>query len=259
MAEPRVLVLRAAGINCDADTLFAFRQQGAETDTLHVNRLLERPSLLDTCGLLAIPGGFSYGDDIAAGKVLATEMRHALGDHLHRFVSRGGLILGICNGFQVLVKTGLLPGSGQDGAPRHATLAWNDSHRYEDRWVHLAVDPALCVMAPSRRDRLHLPVAHGEGRFTVADPALISDFHEAHQLVFRYVEEDGSEPIYPANPNGSMGNVAGLCDPTGQILGLMPHPERALFPYNHPAWTREPPRPEGDGASLFRAAVQAMR
>jgi len=259
VAKPSALVLRAAGINCDMETAHAFEREGAEVERVHVNRLLERPSLLDDVGLVAVPGGFSYGDDIAAGKVLAVELSHALGDHFRKFVDRGGLLLGICNGFQVLVKTGLLPGARPDGTPRHATLTWNDSHRYEDRWVHLSVDPGLCVFAPKGREFLHLPVAHGEGRFTVADEGLIDELVERHQAVFRYIDTSGATPEYPENPNGSMGHVAGICDPTGQVLGLMPHPERALFPWHHPAWTREPKRDEGDGASLFRAAVQAMR
>ena len=259
MAKPSALVLRAAGINCDMETAHAFEREGAEVERVHVNRLLERPSLLDDVGLVAVPGGFSSGADIAAGKVLAVELSHALGDHFRKFVDRGGLLLGICNGFQGLGKTGLLPGARPDGTPRHVTLTWNDSHRYEDRWVHLSVDPGLCVFAPKGREFLHLPVAHGEGRFTVADEGLIDELVERHQAVFRYIDTSGATPEYPENPNGSMGHVAGICDPTGQVLGLMPHPERALFPWHHPAWTREPKRDEGDGASRFRAAVQAMR
>lgn len=259
MAEPRVMVLRAAGINCDRETAFALESSGARAECVHVNRLLEKPALLDATGLVVIPGGFSYGDDIAAGKVLAVEIAHALGDVFRRHVARGGLVLGICNGFQVLSKTGLLPVRGHEAEASTTTLAWNDSHRYEDRWVDLQIDPALCVMAPRDRSHVRLPVAHGEGKFVARDPAVLRDLLSAHQAVFRYVNEDGSAPEYPANPNGSEGHVAGICDPTGQVLGLMPHPERALFPWNHPSWTREPSRAEGDGACLFRAAVAAMR
>ncbi len=260
MAEPKVMVLRAAGINCDVETAYAFEMAGAKATAVHVNRLFKEPRLLDEVGLVAIPGGFSYGDDIAAGKVLAIEVAHALGDRFRHFVGRGGLVLGICNGFQVLVKTGLITlKTDAGGSAPVATLAWNDSHRYEDRWVHLQVDPLLCVMAPRDRGHLALPVAHGEGKFVTRDPAATQALALAHQAVFRYVNEDGSEPGYPANPNGSMGHIAGVCDATGQVLGLMPHPERAIFPWHHPAWTREPHRREGDGATLFRAAVAAMR
>lgn len=255
----KVLVLRTAGVNCDEETAHAFRLAGGEVSIRHVGSLLRGEDALEDFDILAIPGGFSYGDDLGAGTVLANQLRTRLADDLHAFIDEGKLVIGICNGFQVLVKTGLLPGARPDGTPRHATLTWNDSHRYEDRWVHLSVDPGLCVFAPKGRELLHLPVAHGEGRFTVADEGLIDELVERHQAVFRYIDTSGATPEYPENPNGSMGHVAGICDPTGQVLGLMPHPERALFPWHHPAWTREPKRDEGDGASLFRAAVQAMR
>ena len=258
MTEPRVMVLRAAGTNCERETAFVFEALGARTTTVHINRLLEQGRMLDDFGMVVIPGGFSYGDHIAAGKVLAVELGRTLGHDLRGFVQRGGLVLGICNGFQVLVRTGLLPGP-TGGRTRQATLTWNDSHRYEDRWVRLRVDRERCVMAPQDREYLSLPVAHGEGRFTVDDPADVQDLIEAHQAVFRYVSPDGGEPCYPDDPNGSMGHIAGLCDPTGQVLGLMPHPERAFFPWHHPAWTREPARAEGDGAAIIRAAVDAMR
>lgn len=258
MAEPRVLVLRAAGTNCEAETAFAFEQAGATCDTLHVNRLLEAPDVLGQYGLVAIPGGFSYGDHISAGKVFAVEVSHALGDHFRAFVERGGLMLGICNGFQVLVKTGLLPGRA-DGAVKAASLAWNDSRRYEDRWVEVDVDPHLCVLAPKNRERLAMPVAHAEGKLVIDPESGADHLIGEHQAVFRYTTANGGEPTYPANPNGSVGHIAGLCDPTGQVLGLMPHPERALQPWHHPRWTREAPRKQGDGACLFQSAVQALR
>ncbi len=259
MPEPKVLVLRAAGINCDHETAFAFEKAGASVRTLHVNRVLEAPSELDRVGLVAIPGGFSYGDDIAAGKVLAVELAHALGDRLRAFLARGGLVLGICNGFQVLIKTGLIRVKDRPAEAVDVTLHWNDSHRYEDRWVHVAIDPALCVLAPRDRRRIALPVAHGEGRIVLREPGIAETLRNAHQIVFRYVTKDGGDAAYPENPNGSDAGIAGLCDPSGQVLGLMPHPERAMFPWHHPAWTREPPRSEGDGFSLFRAAVAALR
>jgi phosphoribosylformylglycinamidine synthase len=258
MAERRVLILRAAGTNCDRETAAAFEAHGASAEVVHVNRLLEKPQLLQRVGLVAIPGGFSYGDDISAGRVFASELGHALGDHFRTFISRGGLILGICNGFQVLVKTGLLTLNEAQGKAIPLTLHWNDTHRYEARWVHVSVDPALCVMAPRDRARMELPVAHGEGKLLGGSPAFLGRALETHQAVFRYCNADGSEPTWPANPNGSTGHIAGLCDSTGQVLGLMPHPERAFFPWHHPRWTREAPRKEGDGASLFAAAVAAM-
>ena len=257
MAKPKVLVLRAAGINCDLETAFAFEREGCVAERVHVNTLLQNEYSLDSYGLVAVPGGFSYGDDVQAGRVLAIELSKRLGDGFRSFVDRGGLILGICNGFQVLVKTGLLPGSDGSDVPTPATLSWNDSHRYEDRWVYLKVDSERCVMAPQDRQLIRLPVAHGEGKFTMEDSAL-SSIDEKHQIVFRYCNADGSEPTYPANPNGSLEHVAGICDGTGQVLGLMPHPERALFAWHHPDWTRRNDE-EGDGSTIFRAAARAMR
>jgi phosphoribosylformylglycinamidine synthase subunit PurQ / glutaminase len=260
MAVPRVLVLRAAGINCNDETAYAFESAGAKAEQTHLNRLLEAPKRLDDFGCVAISGGFSYGDDVAAGKILAVELSVALGDALHRFVDRGGLVLGVCNGFQVLVKTGLLPGSAPAGErPVRATLAWNDSHRYEDRWVRLRTDATKSVFIEKDGVEIELPVAHGEGRFTVASDADLRALESDGRIALRYVSSDGGPAAYPANPNGSAGDVAALSDATGRILGLMPHPERFLFPYQHPRWTREPARAEGDGVSIFRAAVRALR
>ncbi|MSR75088.1 MAG: phosphoribosylformylglycinamidine synthase I [Planctomycetes bacterium] len=259
MPEPRVLILRAAGTNCDAETAHAFATHGATTQVVHVNKLLATPTLLEKVGLVAIPGGFSYGDDIAAGKIFAAEISNTLGDHFRKFIARGGLLLGICNGFQVLVKTGLLTVPDEQGAASPITLHWNDTHRYEARWVYVSVDARLCVMAPKDRVQMQLPVAHGEGKLIGGDARMAKRAVDTHQAVFRYVNQDGTEPSWPANPNGSEGNIAGLCDATGQVLGLMPHPERAMFPWHHPSWTREPERREGDGACFFRAAVAAMR
>lgn len=258
MAVPRVLVLRAAGINCNDETAYAFSMAGAAAEQVHLNRLLEAPRRLDDFGCLAVPGGFSYGDDVAAGKILATELATALGDALRRFVDRGGLVLGICNGFQTLVKTGLLPGDVPGRGAVRATLAWNDSRRYEDRWVRLRADGSKCVFIESHGAALELPVAHGEGKF-VAAPEDFRALEADGRIALRYVSVDGGEAAYPENPNGSMGGAAAVCDGTGRVLGLMPHPERFLFPYQHPRWTREAPRSEGDGLSIFRAAVRALR
>ena len=258
MHHPRVLVLRAAGINCDRETAFAFEQAGAQTETLHINDLMAHPARLRDFGLVVVPGGFSYGDDVHAGRVLAIEIAQSLGDSFLAFRDRGGLLLGICNGFQVLVKTGLLPGKDEAGASITATLTWNDSHRYEDRWVHLQSPPNRCVMVPKDLPIIQLPVAHGEGRFTTPSLRELESLRSRSQIVFQYVNRDGSEPLYPENPNGSIGHVAGICDGTGQVLGLMPHPERALFFWHHPDWSRRP-RIEGDGAAIFRAAVSAMK
>jgi phosphoribosylformylglycinamidine synthase I len=250
MMKPRVLVLRAAGTNCDVETAYAFDAVGAASTTLHINRLRERPLLLREMQILAIPGGFSYGDDIASGRIFANELVAALRDELTAFVDRGGFVIGICNGFQVLVKSGLLPalpakaGSGA-AARQQATLTDNSSGRYSDRWVRVTGDPVRCKWIADA-DEIELPVAHGEGRF-VADAPVLEALSASHQIALRY--SSGT------NPNGAAMDIAGVCDPSGRVFGLMPHPERFLRFENHPRWTREARRAEGDGVRFFRTAV----
>jgi len=256
MATPRALVLRAPGTNCDEETAAAWTLAGAVAETLHVGRVLEVPESLDRFQILTIPGGFSHGDDLGAGRILATRLSTALGDPLRRFRDRGGLLLGICNGFQVLVKAGLLPGGEH---PVATTLTHNDSGHFESRWVRLAPVEGRCVFLAGAGP-LELPVAHGEGKFLTATPAALKALEDAGQVVLRYIDAAGAPAgTYPANPNGSPGAVAGLCDPTGRVFGLMPHPERHVSPLHHPRWTRNAPKAEGDGLRIFRGAVQALR
>ena len=256
MATPRALVLRAPGTNCDEETAAAWTLAGAEVETRHIGRVLADPAGLDAFQVLTLPGGFSYGDDLGAGRILATRLT-GLGDALRRFRDRGGLVLGICNGFQVLVKAGLLPG-GSSGA---ATLTHNDSGHFESRWARLSVHPGRCpFLTDAGPAVMELPVAHGEGKFLTAEPSTLADLDAAGQIVLRYVEESGHPTeAYPANPNGSAGAVAGVCDPTGRIFGLMPHPERHVDPLHHPRWTRRGLDHEGDGLRIFRNAVEALR
>lgn len=256
MSRPRAIVLRAPGTNCDEETAFAWSLAGAEADLLHVGRVLERPSVLDSSQILTLPGGFSYGDDLGAGRILATRLATALGDALHRFHDRGGLVLGICNGFQVLVKSGLLPGVQ---SKMHATITYNDSGHFESRWVRLLPTPGLSPFLASG-EPIELPVAHGEGKFLVSEETELAEFEAAGQVVLRYIDEaDRPTQDYPANPNGSLGAIAGLCDPTGRIFGLMPHPERFVDPFHHPRWTRHVPKAEGDGLRIFGDAVASLR
>ncbi len=252
MAKPKVCVLRVAGTNCDMETQYAFEKAGAEVERLHVNRLAENRKLLNTFQMLAIPGGFSYGDDIGAGKVQAVELMHRLGDEVRSFVAADKLVIGICNGFQVLVKTGLLPGG--ESHRQTVTLADNDSNRFEDRWVNLSVDTSRSVFI-SPGQTIYLPVAHGEGKFIPENDEVLEDLCEHGQVVFRYVSTGVGKPSYPDNPNGSTDDVAGICDRTGRILGLMPHPERHVEGWHHPRWTRDGLRKEGDGFQVFRNAV----
>jgi len=253
MAIPHVLILRAPGTNCDAETQFAFDQAGAAADVVHVNRLREQPGLLRDYQVLVIPGGFCYGDDAGAGKILATQLGF-LGDALREFRDRENLILGVCNGFQVLLKAGLLIPPDEDGPL--ATLTYNEHGRFEDRWVYLAVSPRNCPWLTGYEVPMHIPVAHGEGRFVSRKDWILKGLEQSGQVVLRYVDPAGRLGAgYPHNPNGSQGDVAGICDATGRVLGLMPHPERHVLPTQHPRWTREGLADEGDGLRLFRNAV----
>jgi phosphoribosylformylglycinamidine synthase I len=256
MATPSVLILRAPGANCDGETEFAFQQAGARAERVHINRLREQPTLLDRYQILAIPGGFTYGDDIAAGKILAHQLTTFLGDTLREFRDREKLVIGICNGFQALLKAGLLIPPDEDGPL--ATLAHNAHGSFEDRWVHLQATPGQCPWLTDC-DRLFLPVAHGEGNFVCRKEWILKGLEQSGQIVLRYVDPTGQPAGFPHNPNGSQGNVAGLCDATGRVLGLMPHPERHVLPTQHPRWTREGLKLEGDGLALFRNAVEFFR
>lgn len=260
MANPKALVLRTAGTNCDVETKYALDLAGADARMVHVNRLAQTADPFADVRIVAIPGGFTYGDDVASGKVLAVELLHVLGDALQAYVDRGGLVIGICNGFQVLVKTGLLPGARLVSAEeRVATLTFNDSHKFESRWVRLRAETnTVCVFAEPGEE-IEMPVAHGEGKFVLRHPDMLQTLADAGQIVYRYATADGSDPVYPADPNGSMGHVAGICDPSGRVFGLMPHPERNLFGYHHPRWTRETRPEEGEGARLFRRAVAYIK
>jgi phosphoribosylformylglycinamidine synthase len=252
MATPRVLILRAPGSNCDGETQFAFEQAGATAERVHINRLREQPSLLQRYQILAIPGGFTYGDDVAAGKILGNQLIHFLGDALRRFRDSERLTLGICNGFQALLKAGLIVPPDEDGPL--ATLTANDSGRLEDRWVHLKATPGNCPFLKGC-DLLYLPVAHGEGKLIAREPWILRGLEQAQQVVVRYVDAEGRPGPFPINPNGSQADIAGLCDATGRVLGLMPHPERHVLPTQHPRWTRLGLAEEGDGLRVFRNAV----
>jgi phosphoribosylformylglycinamidine synthase subunit PurQ / glutaminase len=256
MATPQVLVLRAPGANCDAETQFAFERAGAVAERIHVNRLREQPSLLQRFRILVIPGGFTYGDDVGAGKILANQLANFLGDALRRFRDAEKLILGICNGFQVLLKAGLIVPPDEDGPL--ATLAHNASGKFEDRWIYLKATPGKCPFLKGY-DRFHVPVAHGEGNLVLRERWILDGLRQAGQVVLQFVNEEGQAGPYPVNPNGSQGDVAGLCDTTGRVLGLMPHPERHVLPTQHPRWTRLGLAPEGDGLRLFRNAVEYFK
>jgi phosphoribosylformylglycinamidine synthase len=256
MGSPRVLILRAPGTNCDRETAFAFEQAGATPERVHWNRLREQPGLLDQYQILVLPGGFSFGDDVAAGKILAVQLRIFLFDHLARFRDQGKLILGVCNGFQVLLKTGLLV-PARDNGTIPATLAANTSGVYCDRWVKVqATLPNRCPFLTDYEHPWAVPVAHGEGRFVCDNHDTLMALDRAGLLVLRYART-ADDAGY--NPNGSALDVAGMCDATGRVFGLMPHPERHLLPEQHPHWTRRGLTRHGDGFRLFHNAVQFVR
>ena len=250
MMKPNVLILRAPGTNCDYETAYAFELAGATTERIHVNRILESPSILDRFQILCFPGGFSYGDDVAAGRILATKVRVSLFDATRKFRDDGKLVLGICNGFQILIKSGVLVADDAQGAP--VTLTWNKSGVYTDRWTRLVVKSDKCVFLKGATN-LYLPIAHAEGKFMARDAAALDALEAQGRLALRYLPED--------NPNGAMRDVAGVCDETGRVFGLMPHPERHVDKTQHPRWTRMRNDPDfatkvGDGFAIFKNAVE---
>jgi phosphoribosylformylglycinamidine synthase len=259
MARVKACVIRTAGTNCDKETAFAFLKAGAEPELVHVNSLVSKEKDLRDYSILAFPGGFSYGDDVASGKIFANELRCKLSDDLRRFIDEGKLIIGICNGFQILVKSVLLPGGGT--LEQETSLIINDSGKFEDRWVYLKskkseVKSQKCVWTKNLPEIIYLPVAHGEGKFVTKDKAVLGRLKRNGQIVFCYCDEAGKLAGYPANPNGSTDNIAGICDESGRILGLMPHPERHVLFTQHPRWTSMKKFPAGDGLQIFKNGVE---
>ncbi len=253
MSRPRVLILQATGTNRDGDTAFAVAQAGGIPVVLHVNQLRGKPSHLHAHQMLVLPGGFSYGDALGAGRLLAIDMRWLFEEALAAFVAKGKPVIGICNGFQALVKSGWLPGP-PDG-PARATLTRNVSNRFECRWVWLAANPdSPCVFTRDLSDPITCPVAHAEGRFVPRDEVALTRLQDAGQIALTYQALDGRDPSYPDNPNGSTADIAGICNDTGTILGLMPHPEDHVLPEQHPRRTRYE---EGNlGLPLFTQGIR---
>ncbi len=267
MPTPRALVIRAAGTNCDAEMCRAFALAGAEPDLVHVDALIAEPTRVDGYDLIAFPGGFSYGDDIASGRIFAMKLREKLYPALRAAVERGCPMIGACNGFQVLVQVGLLPGPAagagwpSEAAPEQTTsLSFNAGGRFIDTWVGVRAERrSPCIWTADLHDRfpddhradvLRLPIAHGEGRFVAASPHVLDELERSGQVALRYEN----------NVNGSTSAIAGICDPSGRIFGLMPHPERYLDWTLHPYWTRLPQRVRQGptpGLVMFQSAVRA--
>ena len=259
MKKPRVIVLRTAGTNCDNETAIAFKMAGGDAELVHINELARDEKFLKDYKILAIPGGFTYGDDISSGKILANEIKYKLKEDLKNFINSGKLVIGICNGFQVLVKSGILPGINSGAI--EATLGFNDSGSFIDKWVYLRTTnndqrksrakprdkrrTTKCVWAKDLPDMIYLPIAHGEGKFIPRNKDVLNKIKKNAQVVFRYVD----------NPNGSIDDIAGICDTTGRVLGMMPHPERHILGTQHPRWTREGLKERGDGFMIIKSGV----
>lgn len=249
MTQPNVLILQATGTNRDSDAAYAVELAGGHPAVLHVNKLREDPHLLHEHQMLVLPGGFSYGDALGAGRLLATDLRWLFQNEMATFVDAGKPVVGICNGFQALVKSGWLPGP-PDG-PAKATLTRNMSNHFECRWVWLTPDPdSPCIFTQGLTARITCPVAHGEGRFVPRDEAVLASLKANHQIAVTYTKADGSAATYPNNPNGSTADIAGICNAGGTVFGLMPHPEDHIHLEQHPRHTR------GEGGNLGLALFE---
>ena len=253
--KPKVLILRSAGTNCDRETEFAFRLAGAKTFRLHINVVKERFKDLDEFQIICIPGGFSYGDDLGAGKIFSLELLLWLKESLRKFLDKGGIILGICNGFQVLVKMGILPDLD---FRQKVTLTFNDSLRFEARWVYLKVSDSenKDFWFKDLPQVFMLPVAHSEGKF-FASQEVLERIEKNNLVALRYTDEKGNVAGYPHNPNGSLNNIAGIWNKDGNVLGLMPHPERFIFKHHYPFWKDKDIPPFG--LKIFKNLVNQLK
>lgn len=240
MADINVLVLTGYGLNCDHETVHAAELAGAEAARVHINSLIDGSVQLKNFQMMVFGGGFSWGDDHGAGVIQAVRMKTRLGDKILEFVARGNLVLGICNGFQTLVNLGLLPGFDGDYQTRSVALTFNDCGNFRDNWVSLKINAESPCIFTKGLTRAEFPIRHGEGKFYAQD-AVIEQLASRHQAVMHYALPDGSaaQGKFPFNPNGSADDIAGICDSTGRIFGLMPHPEAFGHRTNHPDWTRE--------------------
>lgn len=235
----KAIVLTGFGLNCDVETAHVFELAGAEAHRVHINTLIRGDVDLDGFHILAFGGGFSWGDDHGAGVIQALKLKNHLGEKLKGFVESGKLIIGICNGFQTLVNLGLLPGIDRDYGTRSVALTWNDCGNFRDQWVHLKVDPDSPCIFTKDLTHFELPVRHAQGKF-VTDDGTLERILAGHQVVLRYADAlgDSANQMFPENPNGSVDDIAGICDATGHIFGLMPHPEAFNHLTNHPDWPK---------------------
>ncbi len=275
VTKGKAIVLYGYGINCDYETQFALSNAGFEAERVHVNDVVAGKKKLEDFHLLAFPGGFSYGDDLGSGKAMANKIQTSrIGSdtfeaHLKKFIAEEKLVIGICNGFQMLVKLGLVPALEGKYFEQQSTLTFNESGRFEDRWIYLKGNKESPCVFTKGIEKIELPVRHGEGKFIPANPKILEEIKSKNIVVFQYADPDFNvTEEYPLCPNGSTDSIAGLCDETGRVFGMMPHPEAHLFFENHPRWTRkkecllregkEIPK-EGQGSPLFRNAFNYVK
>ncbi len=245
----RAIVLRAPGTNCDYEAMFALRRAGFSPENVHVNELIMGKKKLQDYRLLCIPGGFAAGDYLGSGKVFANKLIYRLNNDIPEFIGAGNLAIGICNGFQVMVKAGMLPGFGGNYKEQVASLTMNRPLGFQDRWVKLIKQESKCAFTSEGLEILNVPIAHGEGQFVVKDMGVLERLHANKQVVFKYFQ----------TPNGSLDDIAGICDETGRVFGLMPHPERNLFGINAPNSEYGNVMEEGEGMQVFRNAYNYLR
>ena len=260
-SEVKALIITGFGLNCERETAAAFRLAGATPELVHLNDLLAEPARLAEFHVLAFIGGFAFGDHLGAATVFANRLKYRLRAPLERFVTSGRLVIGICNGFQTIARLGLVPAAGGAYFEQQAALAQNSQGVFRDAWVILSANPNSPCVFTRGIDMIPLPVRHGEGRFVARDETLLNALESENLVAVRYVDPEDCLPTeeFPHNPNGSARGIAGVCDPTGRVFGLMPHPEAYLSPYNHPHWTRQKLNgvlPEkGLGLRVFENAV----
>jgi phosphoribosylformylglycinamidine synthase len=265
----KAIVLTGNGTNCEMEMAQACKLAGAGVvDIVHISELLYGKRRLENYSFLNLPGGFLDGDDLGSAKAGANRFLHArisgdtemLFDHLLKFIHAGKLILGVCNGFQLMIKLGLLPALDGHYTEQSATLTYNDSGRFEDRWVYLKANAQSPCVYTRGVDILYLPIRHGEGKFIPENSVIFREIEKKNVFALQYCKENGLPAIdYPANPNGSVNAIAGICNESGRLFGLMPHPEAYLYRTNHPRWTRETLPEEGQGLTIFRNAINFIR
>jgi phosphoribosylformylglycinamidine synthase subunit PurQ / glutaminase len=260
MKDVQVLVLTGFGLNCDVETAYAFELAGAKAHRVHINALIDREVALTDFQIMVFGGGFSWGDDHGAGVLQAVRMKTNIGREILDFITNGNLVMGICNGFQVLVNLGLLPGFDGDYNRRSVALTHNDCGNFRNQWVNLAINKSSPCIFTKDLDQLELPIRHGEGKF-VADPDILGQLIDRNQVVLQYADATGkpADGGFPQNPNGSIADIAGICDSTGRIFGLMPHPEAYNHWTNHPDWTREKERLKREGSPLPSNSTPALK